>query len=134
MTLAELLRTARERQVVFAAHGDCLTLDTPSGALTDELRAAFAAHKATLLAMLRPTTTTTNSFVTLKGGLTVPFAALNLAWELETRGFQLTVVNDDLVVEPHAALSDGDQAALGRWRRHVAALVQYECPKSELPE
>jgi hypothetical protein len=133
MTLAELLRLARERQIVFAADGDRLTLDMPPGAMTDELRAAFIAHKLTLLAMLR-TPTAVGSFVTLKGGLTVPFEALAFAWELETRGFQMRVVNHELEVEPHAALSDGDRTSLTRWRQHVAALVQYECPTAELPE
>ena len=133
MTLAELLRLARERQIIFAANGDRLMLDTPTGAMTEDLRAAFMAHKATLLAMLRMPTAV-GSFVTLKGGLTVPFEALTLAWALETRGFQIRVVDHDLVVEPHAALSEGDRAALTRWRPHVAALVQYECPTAELPE
>ena len=70
--------------IVFDANGDRLTLDMPPGAMTEDLRAGFIAHKATLLAMLR-TPTAAGSFVTLKGGLTVPFEVLTLVWALETR-------------------------------------------------
>lgn len=61
-------------------------------------------------------------FVTVKGGLIFPVAAVALALELSMRGIPL-VVDSEL-----------DRAAIARWRRHLAAIVLYECPADERPE
>lgn len=64
--------------------------------------------------------------VTLKGGLTVPLAALKVAWELEDRGFILKADADgSLSVGPAHLLTDRDRADIRRWKRHLAALVEY---------
>jgi len=65
-------------------------------------------------------------YVTLKGGLTLPVEALQLAWSLEARGATLEVEGEDtLVVEPGGGLTDADCAAIRRWKRHLLALVRY---------
>jgi len=60
--------------------------------------------------------------VTLRGGLTVPIAALRLAWQLEERGFRLAIAGGDtLRVTPGSKLTAEDLAAL---RVHKAALLE----------
>lgn len=53
MTALALLAELRRRGVVLEASGDRLRYRAPAGAMTAELRAALAAHKAELLMMLR---------------------------------------------------------------------------------
>ncbi len=90
--------------------------------MTPELQAALAQRKAELLALLAPG----EQHVTLRGGLTLPLPALRLVWDLEERGFDISLdASGQPVVEPAAVLTDRDRAALHRWRRHVAALIRY---------
>jgi hypothetical protein len=68
-------------------------------------------------------------YVTLKGGLTLPLPALQLAWNLEERGFQLSLDGEvQIVVEPVEALTTQDKLAIDRWRPHLGAIVAYEAP------
>ncbi len=67
---------------------------------------------------------TEEAFVTLRNGPTLPVPVLRLAWNLEDRGFQMTLdPAGDLRIDPVDALTETDQAALTRWRRHLVALV-----------
>ena len=68
--------------------------------------------------------------VVLKGGLTVPLEALQLAWALEDRGATLAVDGDDLVVEgPRGLLTSEDRIAIRRWRRHLKVIASYRVPE-----
>jgi hypothetical protein len=70
------------------------------------------------------------AFVVLKGGLTVPLEALQLAWSLEARGATVGVDGIDLIVEgPRGLLTDADQVAIHRWKRHLMALAAYRAPE-----
>jgi len=70
------------------------------------------------------------TFVVLKGGLTVPLEALQLAWALEHRGATLAVDGEDLVVEgPQGLLTEDDRAAIRRWRGHLKAIASYCVPE-----
>jgi hypothetical protein len=72
----------------------------------------------------------TTAFVVLKGGLTVPLEALQLAWALENRGATFEVDGDDLVVAgPRGLLTDADQVAIRRWKRHLMAIATYWPPE-----
>jgi hypothetical protein len=65
-------------------------------------------------------------FVVLKGGLTLPLEALRLAWALEDRGATFAVDGEDLVVDgPPGFLTDNDQLAIRRWKRHLMAIATY---------
>ena len=82
----------------------------------------MARRKGELLALLAPG----EQHVTLRGGLTLPLSALRLVWDLEARGFDISLdASEQPVVEPAAVLTDRDRAALHRWRRHVVAIVNY---------
>jgi hypothetical protein len=73
------------------------------------------------------------AFVVLKGGLTVPLEALQLAWALEDRGATFTVDGEALVVDgPPGFLTDEDRAAIRRWRAHLMVIASYRA--SELVE
>jgi hypothetical protein len=70
------------------------------------------------------------ALVVLKGGLTVPLEALQLAWALENRGVTLAVDDIHLVVDsPRGLLTDADQAAIRRWKRHLMAIAAYRPPE-----
>jgi hypothetical protein len=72
----------------------------------------------------------TVALVMLTGGLTVPLEALQLAWSLEDRGAVLLVEADDLIVDgPAGFLTEGDRAAIRRWRDHLKAMVTYKAPE-----
>ncbi|HEY0602801.1 MAG TPA: condensation domain-containing protein, partial [Herpetosiphonaceae bacterium] len=60
MTTFELLARLRGRNIKLWAEGDRLRFQAPKGALTDELRAALAEHKAEVLALLQEVTATTH--------------------------------------------------------------------------
>ena len=65
-------------------------------------------------------------FVVLKGGLTVPLEALQLAWALEDRGATFAVDGEDLVVEgPAGLLTDANRIAIRRCREHLKAIASY---------
>jgi hypothetical protein len=122
MTTEQLLLTCRQAGIVLSAQGDTLELDAPCGALTPELRDRLARHKAELLAVLRPP----RAFVTLKGGPTLPVEAVELALDLERRGFRQSIdAAGCYQVEPPAGLNGDDRARLARWRNHVVAVLRY---------
>ena len=65
-------------------------------------------------------------FVVLKGGLTVPLEALQLAWALEDRGATFAVDGEDLIVEgPRGVLTTEDRIAIRRWREQLKAIASY---------
>ena len=65
-------------------------------------------------------------FVVLKGGLTVPLEALQLAWALEDRGATFAVDGEDLIVEgPRGVLTMENRIAIRRWREHLKAIASY---------
>lgn len=68
-------------------------------------------------------------YVELKGGLTVPIKALELALALERRGFRLRVEKDDLKVgSGRGTLTDEDRENLKTYRAHIIAIVAYKAP------
>jgi hypothetical protein len=70
------------------------------------------------------------AFVVLKGGLTIPLEALQLAWALEDRSATFAVDGDDLVVDgPPGLLTEDDRAAIRRWRVHLKAIATYQAPE-----
>jgi TubC N-terminal docking domain len=123
MTATQLLTLAREKNILLEVQGDRLVVDAPPGAVTPDLRSELVRHKPELMVLLAPFT----EYVTLKGGLTLPLPALQLAWSLEERGFRLSLDSDNQVlIEPIAALTELDQAAIQRWRLHLGAIVAYQ--------
>ena len=59
-------------------------------------------------------------------GLTVPLPVLELAWDLEARGFDVTVgAENALSVEPRHTLTLRDRLELERWEKHLAALTVF---------
>ena len=51
---------------------------------------------------------------------------LELAWDLEERGFEVTTGEDGtLSVEPRHALTPHDRAVLERWESHLVALSEF---------
>jgi hypothetical protein len=130
MTLEALLACVERLDIVLTVEGDRLLVDAPPGALTNALQTELAIHKPALLALLAPVT----EYVMLKGGLAVPVSPLQLAWSLENRGFRMSVdACHQFVIEPVAELTDADRAGIHRWRLHLSAIVEYQCPESELP-
>jgi hypothetical protein len=120
----EILAIARGRGINLEAHGERLIVDAPAGAVTPALRAELLEHKIELLQFLIPK----REFITLKGGLTLPLEAMQLAWSLEDRGFQLaTDVLHRLVITPAAALTEADHQRIRRWRDHLGAIAEYRC-------
>ena len=69
------------------------------------------------------------TFVALKGGLTVPVAPLLLVFQLQERGFTLSQEGDVLVIRPRRLLTDADCQAITRWKHHILALLAYEPPE-----
>jgi hypothetical protein len=66
-------------------------------------------------------------FVYLRGGLTVPRPALELALDLEGRGFRMSLdAGQQFQIEPAAALTEADLAAIRRWRLHLGAIIGYD--------
>ncbi len=128
MTARELLQTCRQAGIVLAADGEHINVDAPVGVLTPELRGELARCKAGLLVLLAPAT----EFVSLRGGLTVPMAAVRLALDLESRGFRLALdAYEQFTIEPTASLTQADLAAIRRWRLHLGAIVGYDARAHE---
>ena len=128
MTAHELLLTCRQAGIVLAADGEYIDVDAPAGALTPQLRDELARCKADLLTLLAPVT----EFVSLKGGLVVPVLAFRLALDLERRGFRMSLdEGQQFQIEPAAALTETDLAAIRRWRLHLAAIVAYDADAQE---
>jgi hypothetical protein len=72
-----------------------------------------------------PNASETSSFVSFKGGLTVPTEPLRLALDLEARGLRLRLDGDVLVVGPKHLLRDDDRAAIRMWSTDLKAVVGY---------
>jgi hypothetical protein len=124
MTLSDVLVATQAAGIQLEARGATLHVEAPSGTMTPELREALAHHKPAILATLKP------GFVYLRGGLTVPKAALLLAIDLEDRGIALkTDAEHQFVVPDDPRLTSADQAAIARWRLHLAAIVDYRAPE-----
>ena len=70
-------------------------------------------------------TSTASETVILKGGLSVPLAALRVLWDFESRG--LTVKLDQtgwLLVGPRLQLTASDRAAISQHRDMLVAIVR----------
>ncbi len=63
--------------------------------------------------------------VWLKGGLSVPVRALQVVWDLEARGFSLTLDEAGLLVTPAARLTPADDHAIRTHRDAIVAIVEY---------
>ena len=126
MTAAETLQRCNRAGIRLTVSGDALDVEAPAGVLTAELRDALRAHKPILLTVLAPP----RSFVTLKGGPTLPVEAIELALDLETKGIRLRVDADHQLVVDRGdpRLTDAEQAGIARWRLHLAALLTYQAP------
>src|SRR5262245_18405300 len=81
-----LLQQLRAEGFELKVDGDHVRI-RPAERVTPELRDRLAHHKAEILAVLRPS----RAYITLKGGPTLPVEALELAIDLERRGFQQSV-------------------------------------------
>lgn len=64
-----------------------------------------------------------SEFVILKTGVALPVEALQLAWELESRGLSLAVEGEALTVGPRDRLTDADRNAIRRWRIHLLCIA-----------
>jgi len=122
MTAVELLVTCRAAGVDLEAQGGWLKYQAPTGALTPELGSQLKAQKAELLSLL-----SAPPYVVLAPtGLAMPLPVLDLAWNLEDRGFPITTGEDGtLSVEPNDALTPADRSALSRWESHLVALSEF---------
>jgi hypothetical protein len=70
-------------------------------------------------------------FVVLRGGLTLPVAAIRLALDLEAKGLHLGVDGDMLLVGPRELLTDADRDLIRRWKPHLLALLAYDADGQE---
>jgi hypothetical protein len=69
--------------------------------------------------------TTAPETVTLKDGFIVTLAALQLAWDLEARGFFVRLASDGgLVVSPKSRITAADDAAIWEHKRELIALAR----------
>ena len=68
--------------------------------------------------------------ITLKGGLTLPTAAIRLALALEERGLRLEANGETLRVVGPSMLTDADRAAIRRWKPHLLAIVRYDADRA----
>lgn len=63
--------------------------------------------------------------VVLRGGFSVPLAALQLLWNLENHGLTLAVDADGLlVVAPRSLLTDEDDRGIRSFRDQLVTLVR----------
>ena len=111
MTALELITECRVAGIELEAQGTQLRCEAAPGALTPALRSKLKRKKSELLSIL-----SAPPIVTLAPtGLTLPLPVLELAWDLEERGFEVTTGEDGaLSVEPRHALTPHDRAALER--------------------
>ena len=63
------------------------------------------------------------SFVVLRSGVSVPFAALVLLWELENHGLSVEQVGELLAIGPRNLLTDDDRVNVRRHRESLRVLV-----------
>ena len=122
MTALELITECRVAGIELKARGTRLKCEAAPGALTPALRSRLKQKKAELLALLNAPPTVTLA----PTGLTLPLPVLELAWDLEERGFKVTTGEDGtLSVEPRHALTPHDRAALDRLESHLVALSEF---------
>ena len=63
--------------------------------------------------------------ITLKSGFVVSIEALNIAWDLEQRGFLLSLADDGgLLVRPKREISPSDDEAIRTHRNELIILVR----------
>lgn len=131
MTADELLTLAERWGIRLEPRGDKLHVDGPAGAVTAELRDELARLKPALMDALA----TSHRYVTLQpdavtgARLTLPVEPIQLAIDLERRGFRQWIAHGAYQIEPTAGLSETDRARITRWRLHLAAIVGYEPPE-----
>ena len=132
MTTRDLLTTCEVVGIELSVRGDQLHVEAPAGVVTPTLRDTLQHHKVDLLRALAPAT----KFITLRGGVVLPWPAVALALDLEARGCALRLDDhQDVVVDPHPALTDADRAAMHRWRQDLALIIEYDADGSErLPQ
>lgn len=75
-----------------------------------------------------------SNFVMLRGGLTVPVVALQLALDLEAHGLHMDVDGDVLTIGPRELLTDADRALIRRWKPHLLAIVAYDADTFGSPQ
>jgi hypothetical protein len=115
------LQQLRAEGFELMVEGDHLRI-RPAERVTPELRDQLAHHKVALLEALRPS----RAYVTLRDGPTLPVEAVELALDLERRGFRQSIdAAGCYQVEPPAGLNGDDRARLARWRNHVVAVLRY---------
>jgi hypothetical protein len=70
--------------------------------------------------------------VPLRHGLTLPVEAIELAIDLERRGFRMSLnASQQFQIQPTAPLTDLDRTAIGRWRRQLGAIIAYDADQLE---
>ena len=72
--------------------------------------------------------------IPLINGPVVSLAAVRLLRDLEDRGIDVAAQGDTLQVRPGSALTDGDLAALTRWKQHILAVLGYLDTLPAVPE
>jgi hypothetical protein len=75
------------------------------------------------------------ALVTLKGGLSVPLEAFELALSLEQRGATFRPDGAELIVDTDdGVLTEADRVAITRWKGHLIAIAAYRVSDAELPQ
>jgi len=64
-------------------------------------------------------------YVTLRGGVALPTAAVRLALDLESRGLRIAVEGDALVVAPRDRITADDREQIRRWRDQLKVIAGY---------
>lgn len=73
-----------------------------------------------------------SDFVVLRGGLSLPLAAVRLALDLEARGLHMRREDGDvLIVGPRELLTAEDRAGLRQWKPQLLAIVTYDAHAHE---
>jgi hypothetical protein len=70
-------------------------------------------------------TPASSDVVVLRGGLSVPLAAVELLLDLETRGFTIGAESGRLLVRPASRLTASDERSIRRHRDALLALVRH---------
>jgi hypothetical protein len=106
---------------------------TPTGEPPKGVPGVSGCQLATERKQQSPKAEPCREFVLLRGGLAVPAPAINLAADLESRGFRLALHGAELRVSPAAQLTAVDVERIQRWQRHIAAVLTYEPPPPHWP-
>jgi hypothetical protein len=64
-------------------------------------------------------------YATLPSGCSLPVESIELALDLEARGFTLEQDGDTLIVQPYQRLTPGDCMQIRRWKYHLLAVLDY---------